>query len=433
MLSKYAVFRDETDYTLLYHYKNRALLKISHAKKKWLQELSSLDNLSLEDQPFIDILKQAGFINTFTDKKSDIPIDDPGFSKFLQLKSDIAPLNLLWEITAKCNLQCLYCFPEVNMKRKVYSDLSLDSLCHIADQIIDCQVLDVRITGGEALLHNGIWDIIDKLINAKITVTLLTNGTMINSTIAQQIKDRDIPVATSIDCHKEEINRITRGKDVLKQTLQGIEKIMELGIPVNTITTLTKYNYPYIEDTLKFINNLGIKSTVIQDLRYFGNNKIYDNVRLNYEQEKDLIDTINKWKNAVPDLNIVDTELSIYCHYKKDKQNGYRKIMECRAGDQSGYIDFKGNFHACTSLTDFPAGNLLENNLKDIWQHSDNLKYIRNLKSKKMNELQSCAQCDYISVCDGGCRGDAFKYTGDILGTPSRCHRTFVEKNCNVE
>ena len=110
------------------------------------------------------------------------------------------------------------------------------------------------------------------------------------------------------------------------------------------------------------------------------------------------------------------TELLVF---HKTELNG--NIMPCPAGDNLAYIDFNGDVYPCTSLPSFKLGSLLESNITELWQHSYNIKRLRTLKAMKTRDLRACCNCKEANSCDGGCRGDAEFYSGDVLGLPSRC------------
>ncbi len=157
--------------------------------------------------------------------------------------------------------------------------------------------------------------------------------------------------------------------------------------------------------------SLGVDSINLQDLRPFGTREIYDRTRLTVGQEHRLQSLFERLRVAYPDMNLETSELFL-CW--KLKVNG--RVMQCPAGDHFAYIDFHGDVYPCTSLPSFKLGNLLQgDSLIDLWQHSAPIKALRQLKSLKLTELAGCSACADEPCCDGGCRGDALFYRGDLL------------------
>ena len=175
----------------------------------------------------------------------------------------------------------------------------------------------------------------------------------------------------------------------------------------------------YLYDLFKLIDELGIKAVTIQDLRSFGTKLDYDNTRLTLEQENSLPDLLNKIKSDYSHMFINTTELLLY-----NKINEQGTVMPCPAGDNFAYIDYNGDLYPCTSLPNFKLGNLLESNITELWQNSYNIKRLRTIKKMKTSDLPECRNCERSKSCDGGCRGDAEFYSGDVFGLPSRCPKT---------
>lgn len=58
---------------------------------------------------------------------------------------------------------------------------------------------------------------------------------------------------------------------------------------------------------------------------------------------------------------------------------------------------------------DVKIGNILENNVKDIWEDSEILHEIRN-----KNPQGKCVNCKFYNNCRGGCFARAYLGHGDI-------------------
>jgi radical SAM protein with 4Fe4S-binding SPASM domain len=181
--------------------------------------------------------------------------------------------------------------------------------------------------------------------------------------------------------------------------------------------TLTRHNFPFIEELLGILEAKGVEYIRLQDLRPFGTKDVYDNMRLTIEQERQLYETVCTAKQKYPSININTSELFVF---SKENVNG--KIMQCPAGDNFGYIDFYGDIYPCTSLPSFRMGNLLGNaSLSKLWQSSDAIVDLRRIKDMPLERIDECGKCTNRSYCDGGCRGDALFYCNDLFGLPSRC------------
>ena len=77
-----------------------------------------------------------------------------------------------------CNLSCRKCFNEIHQDFK--EDLSLAEIKEILDDLYQSGVLQLTITGGEPLLRNDIWEILDYAFELGFGVRFFTNGTTLN-------------------------------------------------------------------------------------------------------------------------------------------------------------------------------------------------------------------------------------------------------------
>jgi len=87
----------------------------------------------------------------------------------------------------------------------------------------------------------------------------------------------------------------------------------------------------------------------------------------------------------------------------------------CSAGLTYAGLTASGDLIPCVPAP-IKLGNLLEQNLEEIWIHNELLNYIRKRKALK----GSCKVCAYSNLC-GGCRYTAYITHGDWLGPDASC------------
>lgn len=419
-LSTRIIVREEVDCFLLYNGDNGGLISLEKSTFEGLAAAESNPNRIYTD--LVAWLGAYGFLEGELSQHCGTPqvsaelLSDSAHG-FFGLRSQISPLNVLWSITPACNLRCLYCFPNVSFHSTVTEALTLSDLLSIADKLIESRVLKVTLSGGECLLHNGLWTIVERLRSAGLTVAILTNGTAISRQVAEQMSKNGVIVGVSLDGQNEEVNRTTRGRGAFEKTVTGIKRLVAESVPVTILVTVTRHNYPILEELIAFISDLGILSITLQDLRPFGTRNDYDRLRLTVEQERTLPTFFDKLSKMRPDILINPTELFIF-----SQPGASGRLMHCPAGDNFAYIDFYGDVYPCTSLPSFWLGNILGDvSLSVLWQESDAILRLRRMKTLPVTVIQECTECSNRVNCEGGCRGDALFYRGDLMGLPSRC------------
>jgi radical SAM protein with 4Fe4S-binding SPASM domain len=272
------------------------------------------------------------------------------------------------------------------------------------------------LTGGEPTLHPQLPEIIDLCQSFFKGISINTNGR--DSSWINRCKNNKFHVQISIDGTKTIHNKLRgNGKiDVYNDVVETINKLNNNRISYNISTTVGQNNYDNIKEMCNHISALpNVKYWKLSPVLPFGCaddtnvisvakwNELVDYLLDNVEvrlQIKRLFDfnLLDKYMNNHPDIinfpktNCGDVKYKVYV-----------------------YPDF--TVYPCTCLTDFPLGNLLNNNLNDI---------IRNGASKifsnySVNKNSVCFNCKYLSVCNGGCIGMSYHYFKKLGEGDYRC------------
>lgn len=425
--NEHVAVRDEGDHFLLQQARNGAIVTLTH---KVFSAVAAAERGEVSDpatKPIIERLDEMGFLDTYKPEASpsdaaDCGRRERGEKHFFKLRSRVAPLNVLWETTSKCNLTCVYCFPDVKSRRKVQQDLPPEKMQLICDELIKAKVLKVTLSGGEALLRGDIWDIVAKLESNAVMTFAISNGTHLSDGLIEKIKRTNLMLAVSLDGHDEATNRITRGAGAFQKTVDGIQRLRRHGVKFAVLGTVTRHNFPTLADTVRLLRGHGVRFITLQDLRPFGTREIYDSTRLTREQEAALAGTVARLEADFPDITFNLSELFIF-GAQTSATYCTGKLMDCVAGDHSAYLDGQGNLFPCTTFRFMPVGNVLESGLTELWQRSEKLIEFRRMKDMPKEALEGCRACPKEQSCHRGCRADALFHSGSLMGLASRCHK----------
>lgn len=109
--------------------------------------------------------------------------------------------RILWEITGKCNMRCKHCLYYSSHDCGSSSDLSLEEITQIINQVrADGSIDEVWLSGGEPLLRNDILEIITMITKAGLKPSVSTNGYLVTAAMAKSIKEAGVDyVHLSID------------------------------------------------------------------------------------------------------------------------------------------------------------------------------------------------------------------------------------------
>ncbi|MGL2665094.1 GTP 3',8-cyclase MoaA [Helicobacter pylori] len=171
-------------------------------------------------------------------------------------------------VTKQCNFRCQYCMPTTPLD--FFDDeelLPLDNVLEFLKIAIDEGVKKIRITGGEPLLRKGLDEFIAKLhaYNKEVALVLSTNGFLLKK-MAKGLKDAGLSrVNVSLDSLKSDRVLKISQKDALKNTLEGIEESLKVGLKLKLNMVVMKgVNDDEILELLEYAKNRNIQIRYIE-------------------------------------------------------------------------------------------------------------------------------------------------------------------------
>lgn len=157
-------------------------------------------------------------------------------------------------VTDRCNLRCSYCMPKGVQYKLSHDDiLSFEQIIELSDIFYRLGIRKVKITGGEPLVREDVCDLIQQLKKKFDSVTLTTNGVLIEKYYEQLKKCNLDGINISVDSLDKNKYEETTGFDKLDEVKKGIElaKTLTTCVKINTvllhsdiidIVSLTKYD-----------------------------------------------------------------------------------------------------------------------------------------------------------------------------------------------
>jgi radical SAM protein with 4Fe4S-binding SPASM domain len=330
-----------------------------------------------------------------------------------------APSSVDVFVTSRCNLRCVHCFSAA----EVSVDLSLGDLKSIFDQLETMGVFEVRINGGEPLLHPGIGEILQMLEHRRFRKVILTNGTLLSDEIAMQLKKANVTPTVSLDDSEAQGHDLFRGVEgAFLKTLAGIRILQKNKIQYGINCCLHAKNLNKTESMVNFVANLGAYRIAFLDLKPLGRMGIHKEwVPPQREYAKVLTQLLTiKAKQRRIDVSL-DAFLS--CSVLRESVFEAKKgYVSCKAGRTILSIFSDGLVYPCNSVVGDPRwkmGNLENETLLDVW-FSKNWAFFRG--AVKTGDLMKCHNCKEMKRClDFYCRLLPYATTGDVFGPSPRC------------
>lgn len=314
------------------------------------------------------------------------------------------PREIMLEVTNRCNLSCGFCFNKLYTPQKRKSEeISTGNIKNIIGKIKESKIPIVRFTGGEPLLRDDIFELMDYAHQKGLKVWLNTNATLITRPIAQKIAKYVENVLISLNAYTCASEGYLTGRNTFKSKLKGIILLKKSRIKyLRCGTVATKANIINLENIYDLVKRLEISDwELFRVIPLSNENVVIDNNDIALLVEKLL--KINKRANK----NYKIANATPFCAYDPPKVSKVALGAVADDGHIRFVINSAGDARPMYYLNEH-IGNIFKDDILMMW---------RGKFMKKMRTLHYapdiCRGCKYIDTCKGGSRAVAKMVGGD--------------------
>lgn len=152
------------------------------------------------------------------------------------------PRHLSLELTARCNFACPFCYGVWHERPELAArELDTAEWCAILDECARRGVRDVQFTGGEPLLRDDLFLLLDHARAAGLQTGVYTNGSLLDEERILGLKLRGTRISTSLP-GLASYGTMTGTDREAWGVLEAVERAAELGWPAAVGITLAKPN-----------------------------------------------------------------------------------------------------------------------------------------------------------------------------------------------
>ena len=345
---------------------------------------------------------------------------------------DKTPFLVIWEVTRACALACVHCRAEAVPCRDP-RELTTDDGFDLIDQVAQLGMprpLFV-LTGGDPMRRPDLTALVRHAAIAGLTVALTPSGTAA-ATRARlaELKQAGLSrVAVSLDGPDAEAHdAFRRVNGSYAWTQRIIDTTIELGLPLQINTTISKLTLPHLERMAALMGELPVTLWAVFFLVQTGRGATLDQV--SPADAERVLEFLYDRSLSAP-CGIKTTEAPHYHRviWQKDRARaeaglaaaalGRRRQLRAprSVGDGNGFvfIDHVGNI--CPSgFLPVPRGNVKDHSLAEVYRRDDVFRRLRN-----PNALHGkCGRCEFRAIC-GGSRSRAFAATGALMASDGLC------------
>lgn len=304
--------------------------------------------------------------------------------------------NLYIEITSSCNLQCKHCYNASGLQRK---ELPLNLLQQVIQQAKHHGLNFISLSGGEPILYQHIWELMDYLKEMGIFFLLITNGTCLNNEAIHNLKRYNCNIQLSLDGPDAEAHNAIRGAGTFECAVNNMKRLRQSnfegnivikGVVTSHMTELKLQKYKLLAKELGavkvefgWLNRTGRGKTNYDEL-FIGENEISEYIAM-FKR--------NKYKDDK--LEITDIGYTDKCPLALVEENPL---------NISPKITFNGDVFPCQMFVDpeFSLGNIYKQEFISCIEGERFLNLLRLLELRK-EFMPKCQNCLYKTYCARGC------------------------------
>ncbi|OGV37396.1 MAG: hypothetical protein A2020_15065 [Lentisphaerae bacterium GWF2_45_14] len=323
-------------------------------------------------------------------------------------------LSLEIEPTLRCNYHCPYCYSATNAVPE--NELSYDELTDVITQAKHLGARKIVILGGEPLLYERIFELVDFIGEQGLVAEMFSNGAFLTGEKAAWLFRSNVSLVLKLNSFKPEVQSLLTGENsALCKAMNAIQAARDAGYPgekasLAVSTVICSANVDELEDIWRYLRDNNI-------LPYFEvitpQGKANENswLQLDPHKIKSVFERISK------------LDFDEYGHEWEPRPPlvGSR----CLRHLHSCLITSTGAVFPCVGINE-AVGSIRESYLKDIICDSEIIQDLRNFHD---TIKEPCGSCEFSPECFG-CRGATYQLTGDWLAADPICWKNQDRLDC---
>lgn len=299
-------------------------------------------------------------------------------------------LGMQIEATSHCNERCIHCYlPPERTRRHIETAMLLDVMA----QAREMETIGMIFSGGEFLMHPDFAEILQYGRRNDFMMSVLSNGTLITDELIALLKEVNINLiqvslySMDADVH----DTVTQVEGSFQKTIKNLEKLIAADVPTQISCPIMKTNRHSYLGVLQWAYQHKIK--VQADLIIMAR---FDFSTSNLAHRA----TPQETEQVIRDMLAQDIGYQALLNLEPESDvAGYAERPVCGAGVDSMCVDAGGNFYPCAGWQGYVVGNAYKQRLRDVWENSEQLRFLRRTTNADLPRCLKCEAKDYCAIC----------------------------------
>lgn len=345
--------------------------------------------------------------------------------------------SVYWSITGRCNFECRHCY--INAPDAEMGEMSHEEAIEVINQIAECGVYRLLISGGEPFVRSDFWSLVDHALSKGIIIEqIYTNGWMLTEEVLDQFCARGIKPEFSISFDGVGWHDWMRGvKGAEEVTLEALRRCHRRGFSTSVEMCIHRGNMERIRESINLLAKTGTRSVKCSEV------SPTDLWRCNSDGNdisiREYFDAVLRYipyyyEDGMPVDVLFGGVVKLYKHSAEyqpiaEFDEGSEECLDrfiCGAVRSSCYIAPDGRLLPCMPVASVPDQSLFPR-IQDIGLKAALTdSYVMEFANRRVKDLlevcRTCRECPHHLKC-GGCRANAvMDGEHDLMGPdPSRC------------
>jgi pyrroloquinoline quinone biosynthesis protein E len=326
-----------------------------------------------------------------------------------------APLALLAEVTHRCPLRCPYCSNPLELDR-ASRELSTADWKRVLSEAAALGVLQVHFSGGEPTARRDIVELVAHAASVGLYTNLITSGMLIDKAKMAELAAAGLDhVQLSFqDTDAANADRIAGLAKAHVKKLAVAALVREAGLPLTVNAVMHRQNLDRLPEMIELAVRLGAQRLEVAHVQYYG--WAIPNRRAlfpTYEALERATEIVEAARLRLKGILTIDYVVPDYYA---------RRPKACMGGWARQFINISPAgkalpCHAAETLPGFDWPSVTTTSLSDVWYRSEAFNRYRGTSWMP----EPCRSCDRREIDWGGCRCQAFQFTGDASRTDPAC------------
>jgi pyrroloquinoline quinone biosynthesis protein E len=327
------------------------------------------------------------------------------------------PLWLLFELTYRCPLQCVYCYNPVDFAT-VEDELATEEWLRVLREARELGSVQLGLSGGEPLLRDDVETIAAEAHRLGYYSNLITSGVGLSRERIAAFKRVGLDhIQLSFQDSTRELNDFLSHTRTFELKQRCAEWIKSSGYPMVVNCVIHRLNIDHLDAIIDMAARIGA------DCLELANTQYYSWAHLNREhllpsraQLQRAEQTMREWRARMQGkMRILYVVPDYYEERPKRCVNGWGTTLATITPDGTALP-----CHTAKMLPGLTFPNVREHHMRDIWFDSDAFNRFRGHGWMK----EPCASCEERDKDLGGCRCQAYLLAHDASAADPVCSKS---------